>query len=233
MVLRVCTSLEEVLEAWGMVYRQYLAAGFIEENPFGLYTFPQYISTDTVVITGWKEGKMVSTVSVVVDSGQGIPLDSFYQRENDLLRQKGQPLMEIGLNVVEGECTNREVMDMLIYAARYSWPTKTRCVIGIHPRREKLFERFFGFQKVGDLKAYENLDGSPPVMMMAANLFDAKSHQFPALAAILNDPQPHLFESRFNFEPSLCTLSQLDQFMQAIWKMSAFMPSKSQKFHAA
>ena len=94
MKYKVATTISEVIEAWCVVYKQYLAASLISPNEFSLFTFPQYLSNNTAVITGSKMGCTVCTVSGVLDSENGLPLDTYYKPELDQLRAEGKKLID-------------------------------------------------------------------------------------------------------------------------------------------
>src|SRR5437773_1388816 len=97
MKYKVANSLGEVLDAWCVVYKQYLAASLIGPNEFSVFTFPEYLSNNTAVILGNKMNHTVCTVSAVLDSDRGLPLDNYYKRELNELRKQNKKLIEIGL----------------------------------------------------------------------------------------------------------------------------------------
>ena len=94
---KVASTFQEVTEAWCLVYKQYLAASLIMPNELSVFTFPEYISPNAAVFMGKKMGHTVCTVSAVLDSDSGLPLDHYYKEELDKMRNEGKKLIEIGL----------------------------------------------------------------------------------------------------------------------------------------
>src|SRR5687768_7511746 len=93
----VAKNFKEITEAWCLVYQQYLATSLILPNELSVFTFPEYMSNNTAVIMGKKMGHTVSTVSAVLDSERGLPLDNYYTDDLNKMRDEGKSLIEIGL----------------------------------------------------------------------------------------------------------------------------------------
>src|SRR5437660_92608 len=93
----VARTLDDVVEAWSVVYYAYLRAGLIDSNPFEVHTVPQALGPHTLVVTGCLGPLSVSTLSAYVDNPAGVPLDAVYRAELDGLRKQGRRIMEVGL----------------------------------------------------------------------------------------------------------------------------------------
>src|SRR4051812_1164893 len=93
----VSRTLDDVLEAWQLVYLAYRRAELIDTNPFELHTIPQAVGPQTLVITGCLGPMAATTLSAYTDSPAGLPLDSVYPEEIGALRKQGRKLMEVGL----------------------------------------------------------------------------------------------------------------------------------------
>src|SRR6185436_1846539 len=97
MKLKVATTLDEIIEGWRLVYHQYVATMLIDVNPFSIFTFPEYIGRNAAVILGKQNDNSICTISAVLDSRKGLPLDSYFKKELDEMRKQKKKLMEIGL----------------------------------------------------------------------------------------------------------------------------------------
>ena len=197
---KVATSFKEVTEAWCTVYKQYLGASLILPNQLSIFTFPEYISNNTAVIMGKKMGHTVCTVSALLDSERGLPLDHYYGRDLRNMRNEGKKLIEIGLLAdSRGTGNFNNITGLMSGIARYGvFSDHHDFVIGVHPRRIPFFNQVFGFKQAGEIKDYGKLKTAPVVLMHA----NGKELQSYALnKEIYEDPCDFDFANRFQFNP--------------------------------
>src|SRR3954447_2073888 len=91
------TTVKELQEAWGLLYRQYLKYSLIDENYYKLWAFPHYFTKLAGTWVGKENQVITSTISCVLDKEHLLPLDNYYHNELNQLRLKGARLTEIGL----------------------------------------------------------------------------------------------------------------------------------------
>jgi len=222
MNLKVAESLDEVIESWRLVYHQYVAAMLIDVNPFSIFTFPEYISRNAAVILGKLGEKSICTISAVLDSKKGLPLDSYFKEELDQLRKQDRKLIEIGLLASSRETVNRaQTIELLSGIARFG----VHChyhdyVIGVHPRRAEFFKKVFGFHVIGESKVYHRLRKAEVVLLYA----DGQHFETLARAAshdVYYSPTELKFERRFQFgKLSLLKASEAgDYFVSFVKKL--------------
>ena len=223
MKYKVASSLSEVLDAWCVVYKQYLAASLIGPNEFSIFTFPEYLSNSTAVILGSKMNHTVCTISAVLDSKKGLPLDSYYRPELNELRKQNKKLIEIGLlaDVRETNCFNN-IVDLMAGIARFGvYSNHHDYVIGVHPRRTNFFKQTFGFETYGEVKDYSKLRTAPVVLMYACGK-DLETVSLKVNSEIYADPKEFNFEERYKFNPhnyiSVSEFSNsVENFLRRIW----------------
>lgn len=166
----VAQSLEEVVEAWGLVYYSYLRSHLIKPNPSRIHTVPQAVLADqSVVICGKIEGLTVSTMSAYHDGEHRLPLDSVYAEELDELRASGRRLVEIGLFADRREKLHRS-LEALLELMR--WATyfgvhggATDAIIGVHPHHAAFYTRLLGFEAIGPTRSYSTVNGAPVTLL--------------------------------------------------------------------
>src|SRR6185369_16182219 len=197
MKYKVASTLSEVLDAWCVVYKQYLAASLIGPNEFSIFTFPEYLSNSTAVIVGSKMGHTVCTVSAVLDSKKGLPLDSYYRQELNQMRKQNKKLIEIGLLADVRESNSfSNIVDLMTGIARFGvYSDHHDYVIGVHPRRINFFRQTFGFETVGDVKDYSKLRTAPVILMHACGK-DLEIARLEANTEIYSGPKDFNFENR-------------------------------------
>lgn len=220
----IARSLEDVLEAWRLLYGVYLRAGFILPNPYELHTVPQAIGPDTLVVLGRRDGLAVSTISAIADSPRGLPLDSVCPEELSRLRAEGRKFIEIGLfgdhRDLMGETgrTFHALFELMRYTSYFGlYLGATDCLCGIPPKRTRLYHRAFGFRPVGEVKSYATVEDNPVQLLhLETDYFLEHYSQHRALDYFVQNPMPKsIFDSRFRFAPEALAGSPLEGFLKA------------------
>ncbi len=231
MQYKVASSISEVIDAWCVVYRQYLAASLIAPNEMSVFTFPEYISNNTAVLLGKKMGRTVCTVSAVLDSDRGLPLDNYYSEELNSLRGEGRKLIEIGLLAdARGASKMNQIVDLMSGIARFGvYSDHHDFVVGVHPRRVNFFSSVFGFKPFGQVKDYGKLR-TAPVILLHAHGKDLDVNSLQINSEIYGDPAKFDFVNRYQFNPNnFITPNEfgvsVENFIQTLWKNKTLQPA--------
>jgi hypothetical protein len=171
----VARSRYEVLAAWNLVYRVYLASGYIGENGSRLHAAPQMFSERARVFLKHVRGLPRATVSAVLDGPHGLPMDECYGPELDALRARGRRMMEVAHFADAGQLPGWEADRA---AAASSLETLTGLafqfgraagvddlVIGVHPRHARFYERAWGFEQEGEPSTCSAVRHRPVTLM--------------------------------------------------------------------
>jgi hypothetical protein len=217
----IAENLDDVLQAWRLLYQSYLRAGFIKPNPFGLHTVPHAIGPHTLVVIGHRHGEVASTISAISDSHLKLPLDSVYPDELDDMRDHGCHVVEIGLFGDDRKDVDRSfyaLFELMRFATYYCVSIgATDVVCGIPPRRAKLYARAFAFEPIGPEKTYDSVEGHPVILLrsnIAAGRLNSRFHR--AIDYFANHPVSlDLYERRFRFDPDLVANSILGEFLRS------------------
>ena len=166
----VARSLDEVVAAWGLVYRAYLGKSLVEPHPDEVYTVPQAVGANTVVVCGRIDEMVVSTLSAYHDSAElGLPLDTVYPDELASLRREGRWLMELGLFADRREQVRRSMhalLELMRLACFFGVHTgATDGVIGVFPNHAGFYRRLFGFVPIGPARTCEAYNGADVVLL--------------------------------------------------------------------
>ena len=215
----IASQLDEVIEAWRVVYAAYEHDGLIESNPYSLHTTPQAIGPNTVVVTACIGPVAVGTISAYADGPGGLPLDTVYRDELQSLRAEGRRLVEVGLFADRREHLNRAaegLFELMRYAFFFAlYQPADDIVIGVHPRHAAFYERFLACQKIGAVTTYP-IVRDRKVVLLRLNLAEAR-HLNPlpkGLAYFFENPvSPALFERRFRFNETAVNGSPIDHFL--------------------
>ncbi len=233
MNLKVATTLDEIIESWRLVYHQYVATMLIDVNPFSIFTFPEYVSRNAAVILGKQNDKSICTISAVLDSKRGLPLDAYFKKELDELRGQKKKLIEIGLLASARDVINpAQTIEMLSSIARFGVHSSYHdYVIGVHPRRAEFLKKVFGFHAISEAKVYHRLKKAEVILLYAdGQHFETLSRR--ASHDIYYQPTDLNFEKRFQFGKldSLRSQDSGNYFISFVKKLKKqfIQPSKSQ-----
>jgi hypothetical protein len=231
MKLKVACSLDEVIEGWRLVYHQYVAAALIEMNPFSIFTFPEYISRNAAIMLGRENDQNVCSVSAVLDSDTGLPLDAYFGDEIGSLRKRKKKLIEIGLLASIKKFTHyNHMVELLSSVAGFGvFSDYHDYVIGVHPRRKAFFKEVYDFSQIGEAKIYHKLRRAEVALLYA----DARHFETAAKRAwrdIYSGIRELHFDERFVFEKpdDLIGHESSDYFISFLRKMKRkFLPPES------
>jgi hypothetical protein len=226
MNLKVATTLDEIIEGWRLVYHQYVAAMLINVNPFSIFTFPEYIGRNAAVILGKLHDKSICTISAVLDSRRGLPLDSYFKNELTELRSQNKKLIEIGLLASARDVVNpSQSIELLSSIARFGvYSNYHDYVIGVHPRRAAFLKKIFGFNEIGEAKIYHRLRKAEVTLLYAdGQHFETLSRK--ASHEVYYQPSELDFEHRFQFGKFSKLNTAGDYFVSFVKKLKKqFLP---------
>ena len=224
MKLKVATTFYEMMEGWRLVYKQYLKSALIDANPFSIFTYPEYISQNSAVILGKSGKNSVCSVSAVLDSKDGLPLDAYFHTELNALRNQNKKLIEIGLlaNVSE-RAGPFYIIELLSSIARFGvYSNFHDYVIGVHPRRASFYKNLFGLQQIGEPRKYHQLHEAEVILLHASGQ-DFEPLTRKATQAIYFDETDLNFKNRFRFirmaslKPFVL-INQAFLFLKKLWR---------------
>ncbi len=192
LTVRTASEPREVRAALGLVYNSYVRCGLIEPNPFRMRVTPFHLLDTTEVFIGVIGGEVACTMTLVGDGEMGLPMESIYSEEVAWRRMNGAPVAEVSCladrrqSLVRSMPVLIQVMSLMAQCARQRGVDEL--LIAVHPRHAPFYERFIGFEVVGQQKAYQQVCNKPAV---------ALALDLTQLAAIHPRAYKRFFGSRF------------------------------------
>ena len=158
-------TFEELKDAYRLVYHSYLGRDYIEPNPAGMRFWVHNLLPETATFVAKLGGAVVSTVSLVVDSPLGLPMDKVYRHELSNLRTDGHRLGEVTMLADRRRRFARAVpvvvaLFRLILDYARSLPLTELCIT-INPRHEGFYRKVLHFEELGELKRYQSVRDNP------------------------------------------------------------------------
>ena len=161
-----------------IVCREYVRSGYLVPGGNGDTRLPSSAYLDTpqarTCILEWNT-RIIGTVSVVVDSSRGVPMDALYKQELDLWRAREKLLAEVvQLAIDESIFDQFGVLQRSFQRLRFLAPLFQTALdyaesahiallcITVNPKHDGLYARI-GFQTVGEPKPYGALNEAPTV----------------------------------------------------------------------
>lgn len=217
--------IEQVEAAWQLVYERYVQKKLIDSNPFHLHTVPMAIGEHACVICesedpGSAGREIHSTVTLIGDSSQGLPLDSVYREQLDGLRRIGRHPVEVGLLADCRRHASRSpgaLFSLMRWAIYYTLHTHyTDIVIGVHPHHAAFYMRGYGFEKLALPKRYA-LVRDNPVLPLRLPVSEVLAHRNSrGINYARDNPLPaSAFSRRFRFEAEQLRGSLIERFLNA------------------
>jgi hypothetical protein len=164
--LIVAKSYREVAEADELVYRQYSARGYTVAEPGSRPHPARADARRESVIIARSRGCVVGTMTVGIDSANGLLVDEANREHVDPLREEGLRLGEVVRFALDGAVDSQRVLASLFNAAHGVMEANRLhfVFIEVNPRHVAFYRRAFCFEVVGEEKCCPRV-GAPSVLL--------------------------------------------------------------------
>jgi hypothetical protein len=168
--IAVANDFESRRVAYELVYKLYREKGYADPNQSRMWLSVYNLLPDTTTLVVLKGEEMVGTLTVVFDSPLGLPGDTLYKREIDLLRESGRrPAEIVSLGVAdEDRHASRDILVKLFnyaYLASRFIRKHTDFVITVNPHHALYYQKTLLFEEWGRERSYEKVGGAPAVLL--------------------------------------------------------------------
>lgn len=163
--IEIARTKDDLESAYRLLHDCYVGTKLMLPNDSGLrcnlYTFFPH---STVIIAKYK-GEIVGTVSLIRDSGWGLPSDKDYQFENSQLRKRGLKLVEVSALAVSRKFRKRgNSVSLLLMKYLYNYTSgyfNSDCLVcTVHPRAEDFYKSLWHFDRNGQVVEYNFVQGA-------------------------------------------------------------------------
>ncbi|PCJ60888.1 MAG: hypothetical protein COA79_07455 [Planctomycetota bacterium] len=167
--VEIANDIETRIQAYRLLYKTYVEKEFAKPHSSKMWysIFDAHPDTATIVV---KEGdKVRGALTIVIDSSMGLPADSLYLEELNLMRIKGDLVSEIiSLGIDSDARGGTEILEKLfnfsyLYAKGIFGASKF--IITVNPRHAVFYEKKLLFQRVGFVKDYDRVGGMPAICL--------------------------------------------------------------------
>ena len=195
-VFRIARTREDLAAAFRLVHDTYVHEGYMDPDPSGMRFSIHHSLPFSTTFLAEKDGEVVITTTLFLDSPIGLPADALYKVELDDLRREGRLVAEIGSFAAAAHCRNLGLkaalhIQKLLFLYTFEYLSVDDTIITIHPRHRDYYKYILLFEQIGIEKVYHRVKGSPAIAMHL-NLRTIKSRLQKAYAG--NALDRNLFE---------------------------------------
>lgn len=165
---RIASGREELARAFELVYRSYVARGYLQTHRGGVvYQAAFGLDSSRTIVALTEAGEVAGTVTIVGDNPLGLQLEATFGGEVESLRKAGRRLAEVTCLAVDPEsgfgpgAVFFALTRLALQHAR--WRQLDDLLLAVHPRHHVFYRRCFRAYAVGPCRAHGPVRGNPAV----------------------------------------------------------------------
>ena len=155
-----------------------------------------------ITIAAHAQDATAGTVTVGLDSGEGLFVDGLYGDEADRLRSDGRRLAEFTKLAIEDNIHSKPLLAALfhiafIYARRIH--RATDLLIEVNPRHDGFYRRMLGFERIGKMRSDPRIGAAAVLLRLCLERAEAEIGRLggnPNVASIERSLYPYAFADR-------------------------------------
>ncbi len=174
-IFRPAIKLDDYIKCFRLLHDVYVQAGYSEPSETALRITPYHSLPDSKVFLGCLENcdamrTPLYTISLFPDSSEGLPMDSAFKSELDILRSKGRKIAEVGClasnpSFRRGDQNIPMLGNRVVHHYAEHYLDIDDLVITVHPKYLPVYEDILLFEKIGKIDDYNYVNGNPAVAM--------------------------------------------------------------------
>jgi GNAT superfamily N-acetyltransferase len=164
----LATDSDALEQAFRLLHDQYVEQGYMDPHSTGLRLNIHNALPSTRVFVAKADRRVVGTMTLIVDSQLGLPMDQIYADNLGTLRGERQQLTEASGLALDPECRRSGVAILMrlirlitLYAAEVL--RSSDICIAVNPRHATFYRKALYFQDFGAMKQYAKVNGAPAV----------------------------------------------------------------------
>ncbi len=165
--LRIASTREEREAVFELVYSAYQSAGLCQANAEELRFTPYQILPTTDILFAQHQDEVICTLSLVHDGELGLPMEDLYAKQVEERRAAGLHLAEVSC-LADRRNDPARFFEMFCDLSRLMVQLAEKqavdqLLITVHPRHAPLYMRYMGFQRIGERRDYQTVNGNPAI----------------------------------------------------------------------
>lgn len=160
--IHLVNSLKQRIKASTLIKRMYASRGYQTESASVFST-----SSNQYTFEARQSQQLIGTLTLTIDSDNGLLADTLYQPELDQFRQQGRRLCEVSKLAFNPETSSKEIFASLFHMA-YIFARRIHGIddsfIEINPRHATFYKRMLGFKQIGEQRTCPRVN-APAVLL--------------------------------------------------------------------
>ncbi len=179
---RVCLA-ESPSERSGaamLIERRYSWRGYLTQPLAHLPSRNRLIFAASSIV----EQEVFGTLTLGLDSEEGLLADALYKEEIDVFRSAGRRVCEVSKFAVDPRYGSKEVFASLFHLAyiyAHHFHQATDAFIEVNPRHAAFYQRQLGFRRLGDMRICPRVNA--PAVLLHLNLAYIEAHICPSASS--------------------------------------------------
>lgn len=168
--IKVANNLKQREAAYQLASETYKSCGYVNDFHTSLHVQSYDIRSDTITFISLNHmGDVVGSITVVSNKSGQLPSDQIFHNELSCLYQDGKIIVEATRFVTDKTRNNsKDVINNLlnqIFIYAISVLQADEMVIEVNPRHAGFYQRLLCFEKLGDEKPCDRVNGAPAVLL--------------------------------------------------------------------
>lgn len=169
--VRHANSLAQLKKARTLIKSMYAWQGYATDSTAALQETPNCVTLEASTAK-----KLFGTLTVALDSEDGLFADELYRSEINILRRTGRRVCEITTLAFNPKYSSKEVIASLFHLAylyAHHMHNATDILIEVNPRHASFYQRRLGFRQIGEPRTCARVN-APAVLLHIALDYGAK-----------------------------------------------------------
>ncbi|MEE9338426.1 MAG: hypothetical protein V3U87_10120 [Methylococcaceae bacterium] len=168
-VFKIAETTNELEQAFCLLHEVYVQEGYTNRHRSRMRLSKYNFHPETTVFIGKKGDKVIITCTLFPDSTfLGLPMDSLYQTELDLLRNQNKKIAEIGALATHSDYrTSNSTLPLLLNKITMTYAIHNlkmdNMVITVNPKHSFFYTSILLFKQIGSLKSCHHVNGEPAI----------------------------------------------------------------------
>ncbi|NDP46882.1 MAG: hypothetical protein GZ085_00555 [Sulfuriferula multivorans] len=139
-----------------------------------------------ITLVAYLHDKVVGTLTLGLDSSQGMVVDELYKREADMLRTEGRNPCDITRLAVDQDIKSKSVLAALFHLSfiyGHNFHQATDFLIEVNPRHVLFYERMLGFKPFGEERTCPRVNAPAVLLRLDLAYADEQILQYGGMGA--------------------------------------------------
>lgn len=155
-----------------LIRRMYSWRGYRTENSTVIPYNPNRLTLEAS-----REQQVFGTLTLGLDSEEGLSADELYKDELNVFRKKGRKICEVSKLAFEPQFSSKELFASLFHLAYiygYTIHKVKDAFIEINPRHATFYKRMLGFRQIGEKRTCPRVDAPAVLLHLELDYMDAQ-----------------------------------------------------------